>query len=655
MSKHSIRYILSILFLMGIWFCGMRAQQAPKQQKHVFYGDSLVYIPEFQKNFELLRKNRVLYNAYNDSIFMIHDHDQWVHFFRRRALKNHHIFLANKVALSNIFDYFKQDSIPAIAYEQLFNSFFNDYMLKGGEDPFLTLKVCQILQDFNQHCPAPYNSSNQVNLWLADVYVQMANLGNDSTLVKKAAECLKQVLTEEAKSYPYYEKKYPLALLNLVKIVFLQYKVMGIGEHRHYVNLLREWYQANKNSKEISEANMNSIRNQILYDDETVLRNVYMVDSTVMSKQMADSLMNLVVDRNLANRHLSQISASRTLVMEVRLGRLSASKAIKLSLRRYREMWKELKKKKLSPEQLRTYIMPFYTFFYLNDVSDDSYARKRRIVRRMCRDIETAYQHRKDQQRQTGYVKYLNTLTTYPRITKYLKPEERVHFLNALNVATQVTTYAHSVHVSLIAELLMKSIIAYQPELLVGSLGDLQVTEIQKNQKKYLEFVQEAAMYHDLGKNSITSVVNNDYRPLTDEEFAIIKRHPELGMQYLDLAPSLEKYRDTTLGHHKWYDGKGGYPASFDNTKSPKRIMIDIVTLSDCLQAATERIGRNYKGDKTFEKVMEEFRQGAGTQYNPDLVALIDAHPDLVKKLANLIDDGWVEIYYGIYSQYFRK
>lgn len=94
---------------------------------------------------------------------------------------------------------------------------------------------------------------------------------------------------------------------------------------------------------------------------------------------------------------------------------------------------------------------------------------------------------------------------------------------------------------------------------------------------------------------------------------------------------------------------------SFDNTKSPQRILIDIVTLSDCLQAATERVGRNYKGDKTFDTVMGEFRRDAGVRYNPDLVNLIDEHPDLAKKLAGLIEGGWAEIYYNIYSQYFGK
>ena len=108
--------------------------------------------------------------------------------------------------------------------------------------------------------------------------------------------------------------------------------------------------------------------------------------------------------------------------------------------------------------------------------------------------------------------------------------------------------------------------------------------EVKRKRKEFVKYVSEAAMYHDLGKNSITSVVHNDYRPIFDEEYAIIKRHPEHGLKYLNIAESLKKYHDTTLGHHKWYNGKGGYPVSFDNTRSRYRTLIDIITLSDCMQ-----------------------------------------------------------------------
>ena len=636
-------------------FSAQNGTSTMKKQKVILYDDTTRAIPDFKACFEVLRKNRVIYNAYNDSIFLIHDHDQWVSFFRRRALKNHQIFLANKVALSNIFDYFKQDTIPAMAYTQLIESFWNNTILKDTSDPFLAMEVYQEMDKFYDECPDSLNTSCLVSVVEGVACQNINNLTKDTVFLVKSANCLKKVLSDKAKKYPYYKEYYPLALWNLCSNVYLINKVITLQEHNEYFAKLKKWYQEYKNSNVIIEENLKRMKSFIVNHDESIMRNVYLNDTTVMDKQVAEALMRKVIERNLQNPNLSHTSYLNTLVMQEKLRQITASHAVESAMGAYRKKWKDLGKKQLSAIQLREFLMPFFAFFYLNDISDASYAKKRRIVKKMCGEIELAYQHRHDDQRYTNYVKYLNQFTTYPRVTKYLKPAERVHFLNMLNVATQVTTYAHSVHVSIIAEYLMKAILAYQPELLVGALGDLQVTEVLDNKKKYLDFIHDAGMYHDIGKNTIASVVNNDYRPLTDLEFSIIKKHPEMGMEYLDLAPSLQKYKDTTLGHHKWYNGKGGYPDSFDNTKSPKRILIDIITLSDCLQAATERIGRNYKGDKNFDTVMEEFRRDAGVRYNPDLVNLIDEHPDLANKLSELIDDGWVEIYYNIYSQFFVK
>lgn len=51
-----------------------------------------------------------LYNKYNDSIFLIKDHAEWVNFFRHRALKNHRIYLANQEIINSIDNYFDQDT-----------------------------------------------------------------------------------------------------------------------------------------------------------------------------------------------------------------------------------------------------------------------------------------------------------------------------------------------------------------------------------------------------------------------------------------------------------------------------------------------------------------------------------------------------------------
>lgn len=637
-------------FALFIFLLSMMSFTCQAQQVKV-----LDTIPDFKRCFEILAKNRDIYNAYNDSIFLIKDHDQWVNFFRRRALKNHQLFASNKEAIRTIKDYFGQgdDLIQSKAWIDLFFAFRDEYKAKG--DPFIQLDICRILDHYNQNVPDSSSYAVPTNLWMATSYFQIWNLGRDSLALKKAYEYEKTLFGDDLKDCPYYDGYMLYALANLSQTTWLVNGLQSLDEYREKHRKLKAYLKRKDLDSLFLPNTLKWARNIARQEDESLLRNVYLTDSTVLDKQVADSMMHVIVRRNLANKKLDNLSYVRTLVMQVKLHELTAKEARERFLQRYRLYRKEILKKRLAFQEFSNFIQPFYTFFYLNDMAEIAFAKKRKTVLGMCKDIEAAFQNRDDNQLNTSYVRRLNFLTTYERITKYLKPSERVHFLNTLNVATQVTTYAHSVHVSMIAETLMKGLLKYQPELLVHSLGDLQVSEVLKHQKRYVDFIHNAAMYHDLGKNSIISVVNNDYRPLTDDEFSIIKRHPEYGLQYLELSPELAKYHDTTLGHHKWYNGKGGYPTWFDNTKSPVRIMIDIVTLSDCMQAATERVGRNYKGEKNFDTVMAEFRRDAGTRYNPDLVSFIDEHEDVAKQLAELINEGWVDIYYDIYSQFISK
>ena len=486
--------------------------------------------------------------------------------------------------------------------------------------------------------------------------MEIFTLGKDSLVLHQSYHYLKRSIREDRFRSPNYVESCLVALDNLTVTNWLYYKMQTVAEFRALVEEHKILLRLPHTYLIMREKDYQRQQEKVEHAEESLVRNVYLADTTILEKQHADSLMQIIVARNLADPHLSGLSYSRTLVMQMMLGQITAKEAMNMVRRKYnREVMKNIYDKRYDSKELQKVLMPFMNYFYLNDVADVPYRKKRAAVKKMCEAIVTIYHLRQDQQADNTYVKYLNILATYPRAIKYLTEKERIYYLNELNVATQVTTYAHSVHVAMIAQKLMEGILAYQPELVKDVLGERRNGKVFLDTKKCMDFIFEAAMYHDIGKNAIISVVNNDFRPLTDEEFAIIKKHPALGAELLKIAPSLyEKFRDTTLGHHKWYNGKGGYPKDFDNTKSPKRILIDIITLSDCMQAATERIGRNYKSGKNFDRVMEEFRRDAGTRYNPDLVNFIDAHQDVARDLAALINEGWVDIYFDIYSKFMR-
>ena len=616
-------------------------------------------IPDFEKCFRILEKNRRTYNRYNDSIFLIKDHVAWSNFFKHRALKNAQLFTVNKKIISSMTDYFKQDKklIPHEAYRNLCSGLQKLYA-DGKIDPFLGNQLCDILLEYygSGRCPDSKNYAGLVDVFKGEFLYEIFTLGKDSLVLHQSYHYLKRSIREDRFRSPNYVESCLVALDNLTVTNWLYYKMQTVAEFRALVEERKILLRLPHTYLIMREKDYQRQQEKVEHAEESLVRNVYLADTTILEKQHADSLMLIIVARNLADPHLSGLSYSRTLVMQMMLGQITAKEAMNMVRRKYnREVMKNIYDKRYDIKELQKVLMPFMNYFYLNDVADVPYRKKRAAVKKMCEAIVTIYHLRQDQQADNTYVKYLNILAAYPRAIKYLTEKERIYYLNELNVATQVTTYAHSLHVAMIAQKLMEGILAYQPELVKGVLGERRNGKVFLDTKKCMDFIFEAAMYHDIGKNAIISVVNNDFRPLTDEEFAIIKKHPALGAELLKIAPSLyEKFRDTTLGHHKWYNGKGGYPKDFDNTKSPKRILIDIITLSDCMQAATERIGRNYKSGKNFDRVMEEFRRDAGTRYNPDLVNFIDAHQDVARDLAALINDGWVDIYFDIYSRFMR-
>lgn len=535
-------------------------------------------IPDFEKCFRILEKNRRTYNRYNDSIFLIKDHVAWINFFKHRALKNAQLFAVNKKIISSMTDYFKQDKklIPHEAFRNLCSGLQKLYA-DGKIDPFLGNQLCDILLEYygSGRCPDSKNYAGLVDVFKGEFLYEIFTLGKDSLVLHQSYHYLKRSIRDSRFRSPNYVESCLVALDNLTVTNWLYYKMQTVAEFRALVEEHKILLRLPHTYLIMREKDYQRQQEKVEHAEESLVRNVYLADTTILEKQHADSLMQIIVARNLADPHLSGLSYSRTLVMQMMLGQITAKEAMKMVRRKYnREVMTNIYDKRYDSEELQKVLMPFMNYFYLNDVADVPYRKKRAAVKKMCEAIVTIYHLRQDQQADNTYVKYLNILATYPRAIKYLTEKERIYNLNELNVATQVTTYAHSVHVAMIAQKLMEGILAYQPELVKDVLGERRNGKVFLDTKKCMDFIFEAAMYHDIGKNAIISVVNNDFRPLTDEEFGIIKKHPALGAELLKIAPSLyEKFRDTTLGHHKWYNGKGGYPEDFDNTKSPKRIL----------------------------------------------------------------------------------
>ncbi|MCR5250585.1 MAG: HD domain-containing protein [Lachnospiraceae bacterium] len=190
--------------------------------------------------------------------------------------------------------------------------------------------------------------------------------------------------------------------------------------------------------------------------------------------------------------------------------------------------------------------------------------------------------------------------------------------------AAHPPTYVHSRMVGQIAECLSRHLLDTEPERFIGFPGCETVEDVIRNRDEIIHYTYHAGLCHDFGKINIIDTIFVYGRGLLELEFNIIKSHPAMGADLLSRHVGTKRYADVALGHHRWHDNKGGYPEDLDNSGSPYKTVIDLVLCADCLDAATDSVGRSYNKGKTLSDFMDELREGAGTRYAPWLPSLME-------------------------------
>jgi putative two-component system response regulator len=139
------------------------------------------------------------------------------------------------------------------------------------------------------------------------------------------------------------------------------------------------------------------------------------------------------------------------------------------------------------------------------------------------------------------------------------------------------------------------------------------------------EKILHAAPMHDVGKIGIPDNIMLKAGPLNDEEWAIMRRHPEIGAEILGDCHSglLKLARSIALTHHEKWDGSG-YPKQLKGEQIP--IEGRIVALADVFDALTSK--RPYKEAWSVDKTMAFIREQSGKHFDPQLVELMEQKLD---------------------------
>jgi HD-GYP domain-containing protein (c-di-GMP phosphodiesterase class II) len=129
------------------------------------------------------------------------------------------------------------------------------------------------------------------------------------------------------------------------------------------------------------------------------------------------------------------------------------------------------------------------------------------------------------------------------------------------------------------------------------------------------ERIRVAGLVHDVGKIGVPEAVLCKTGKLTDEEYALIKEHPEIGYHILEDIPQLDDVLPGVLYHHERFDGRG-YPEGRCGPDIPQ--IARIIGLVDSFDAMSSN--RTYRAAMERARVMQELRANAGTQFDPELV-----------------------------------
>ncbi len=133
--------------------------------------------------------------------------------------------------------------------------------------------------------------------------------------------------------------------------------------------------------------------------------------------------------------------------------------------------------------------------------------------------------------------------------------------------------------------------------------------------QRELDELSLLAEFHDIGKIAIPQSILEKPGALDDEEWAIVKKHPEVGFRITQSIWELSSIANYILFHHERFDGTG-YPRGLKGEDIP--LLSRIIAICDAYDVMVT--GRPYRKARTKGEAVAELRRCSGTQFDPHIV-----------------------------------
>ena len=141
--------------------------------------------------------------------------------------------------------------------------------------------------------------------------------------------------------------------------------------------------------------------------------------------------------------------------------------------------------------------------------------------------------------------------------------------------------------------------------------------------------IELAGLLHDIGMIGVTEEILNKTQKLSDEEFEKIKMHVHYSVKILEDIKQLGEITEIIKYHHEYYNGCG-YPYGLKGEEIP--LGSRIIAIADAYDSLVSN--RAYRNSLTSQEAIKILEQGAGKQFDPDLVKLfVEILPDAIAEI----------------------
>ncbi|HBN95990.1 MAG TPA: hypothetical protein DDZ66_06800 [Firmicutes bacterium] len=135
-----------------------------------------------------------------------------------------------------------------------------------------------------------------------------------------------------------------------------------------------------------------------------------------------------------------------------------------------------------------------------------------------------------------------------------------------------------------------------------------------------LSQLKMGSLLHDIGKYQIPLEILNKDTALSTEEVELIRTHPIHGWQYIASLPSMDDtVKGIVLNHHRWANGKGGYPTHLEGERPC--FLTQIVTVADEIDFMTSK--QAFRPPLSIGGCIDFLDQNSDTQFNRHIVAAV--------------------------------